>query len=441
MKAPRTHAKLSFLTGRPRIQTQWVSGPNERRRWVVFGAKLSVFLALPWITINGAPALLFDIPNRRYHAFGAVYWPQDFYMVGLVLAIAAMLLFATASVVGRVFCGHACPHTLLTTLFMAIDHAIEGDRPARLARDAKGGIDARRALKHGVWVLIAAYMGFTFTSYFVGVDALLRGDIGIAPAVTWLAISAVVYLFAGHLRDFICTTVCPYGRFQGAMQDAASQLVTYDTKRGEPRGKGAITIERGGCVDCGLCVAVCPMGIDIRNGPQYECITCARCIDACDSTMIKIHAPIGLIAYAAPEQVKVPYGRRMWYAAVLVALVGGLVMLVNTRPLIGISASRDRGVAITLPDGRASNLYALTLLNKDTRPHALTLTLAGIDGQLVVGENPIQLAAGESRRVNASVVLAAPTEVPVPFTFALSGGAFGCEARATFVAPVKRAQL
>lgn len=461
MSAPRTHAKPAFLTGRPRVQTQWVWGPYEKRRWAIFAAKFGIFLGLPWITVGGAPALLFDVPARRYHVFGQVFWPQDFYVLGLVLAVAALLLFTTTALVGRVFCGHACPQTLLTSLFMLIDHWIEGDRPARLKLDAGGGTPlqrARRVLKHAVWMAISLGFGFTFTSYFVGAHELLRevatGTIGVAPAATWLFIAGLTYLFAGHLRDFICTTVCPYGRFQGALQDDASLIVTYDAVRGEPRGKGKDQVAKGGCVDCGACVTACPMGIDIRKGYQYECITCSRCIDACNDTMGRIGAAPDLIRYASlatwKERVENPEApfpaprenrwwrpRLGWYAAVLAALVGAIAVLVTTRPLLALDVLRDRNTAITMPDGRTSNLYTLKVLNKDVLPHTLALEVEGLPAQLVIGENPIVVAPGEIKQVKASVLVAPGKELrPLPFRFRLvETGAVRDMAPATFVPP------
>ena len=463
MSSPRTHAKPALLTGRPRVQTQWVWGPYEKRRWAIFAAKLGIFLALPWIPIGGAPALLFDIPARRYHAFGQVFWPQDFYMLGLTLAVFAVLLFATTALVGRVFCGHACPHTLLTSLFMLVDHLVEGDRPARIKLDAGLGTPAqkaRRVAKHGAWLAISLGLGFTFVSYFVGAHELLRrtlaGELGGAPLAGIAFIAGLSYLFAGHLRDWICTTVCPYGRFQGAMQDDASLIVTYDAVRGEPRGKGKEQVAKGGCVDCGACVTACPMGIDIRQGPQYECITCSRCIDACNHTMDKIGAAPDLIRYASlqtwQERVENPEApwpvprdnrwwrpRLGWYAVVLAALVGAIAVLVTNRPLLALDVARDRLTAFRLPDGRVSNLYALKLLNKDTVARVVHLDLEGLDGQLVVGENPITLAPGEIRSLRASVLIPASSELrPLPFRFRLierSTRAVKDLAPATFVVP------
>jgi cytochrome c oxidase accessory protein FixG len=463
MSTIRTHAKKAALTGRPRVQTQWVWGVNEKRRWILFAIKFAIFLGLPWIPVDGQPALFFDLANRQFHVFGAVFWPQDFYMLGLVFAVAAVLLFFTTSLVGRVFCGHACPHTLLTSLFMQVDHWIEGDRPKRLAMDGgkwTPGSVARRALKHAVWLAIAGWMGFTFVSYFVGAHALAHSFATFSlsgPALgVWLFISALTLAFAGHLRDWVCVTVCPYGRFQSAMQDDDSLLVTFDAVRGDPRGKTKEVRERGGCVECGMCVTACPMGIDIREGYQYECITCGRCVDACDKTMDMIGAPGGLIRYvslqewshhqAHPEEPLPPLKehkwirpRLMWYAGVLASLLGLLTYLVATRPLFGLEAVRDRGRIITLADGRVSNLYALKLLNKDKHPHRFRVVLQGLDGELMLGTNPIELAPGAIQALNASVVVKpGALDRPLPFTFKLLDATTGKvhdSANATFVGP------
>ncbi|HEY9721514.1 MAG TPA: cytochrome c oxidase accessory protein CcoG [Oscillatoriaceae cyanobacterium] len=457
---PTAHVP-ALLTGRPRVQPRWIWGKHERRRWTVFAIKFGIFLGLPWITVGGAPALLFDVPDRQYHLFGQVFWPQDFYLLGLFFAIAAFLLFFTTALIGRLWCGFACPQTLLTSLFMLLDDWIEGDRASRLAMDHapfKPAHLARRALKHAVWLLVAGFFGFTFTSYFVGAHELLQRawthTLALPYVGLWVFISGITYLFAGHLRDWVCTTVCPYGRFQGAMQDVDSLLVTYDRVHGEPRGKSKEIVLRGGCVDCGQCVAVCPMGIDIRQGYQYECISCMRCIDACDATMTRLHQPVDLIRLASqqerdtheqqPEAPLTPLAqhhwwrpRLTWYAAVLAALVGALVVLLVNRPLLAVEVDRDRNAVFALPHGQASNLYALTLVNKDTKPHRVQLALDGLDGRLVMGTNPLTLAPGAITHVDASVLAPRPGDRPVPVRFTLrdEAGALRGTARATFFAP------
>jgi cytochrome c oxidase accessory protein FixG len=453
------------VTGRPRVQTKWIWGAHERRRWTVFAAKFAVFLVLPWIAVGGAPALFFDVTARKFHVFGQVFWPQDFYLLGLFLAISALLLVITTSLVGRVWCGYACPQTLLTSLFMVIDHAIEGDRARRILMD-KGTMTKsqrfRRLLKHKVWLLVAAFFGFTFTCYFFSAVSMVNGvatlTLSTGALALWAFITAITYLDAGHLRDWVCTTVCPYGRLQGAMQDTDSLIVTYDKTRGEPRGKGKAVIERGGCVDCNQCVNACPMGIDIRKGYQYECITCSRCIDACNDTMSRIGAAPDLIRYAswneaeahekAPETPWPTARNRKWwrprptlYAVALVGLVGVTAGMVVTRPLLTLEASRDRVRMLQLADGRVSNLYTLKLINKDTRPHTVKLELSGLDGQLLGGETPLVLAPGSFQELSASVVVkSVDPHVARTFEFNLRDvdtGALKDQADASFVVPVQ----
>jgi cytochrome c oxidase accessory protein FixG len=466
MKTPgalRPYVKFQLLTGRPRVQTKWVWGPRERLRWCIFSVKYSIFLLLPWLAVGGAPALLFDLPSRHYYVFGQVFWPQDFYLLGLFLAVAAVMLAFSTALVARSWCGFACPQTLLTHLFMLIDHHVEGDRPSRLALDG-GKSDlahkARRALKHGLWLGISAILGFTFTSYFVGAHWLLRqalqGTLSGWPLGSWAFITGLTYLFAGHLRDWVCTTVCPYGRFQGTMQDADSLLVTYDSGRGEPRGKGAVTIARGGCVDCNQCVTACPMGIDIRNGPQFECISCMRCVDACDAMMGRVGAAPNLVRLAsfaelearalAPNAPWPVRGARHWlrprvlvYAAVLAVLVGSLGSLVVLRPLLAIEVSRDPNRVFGLPGGRVGNFYHLTVLDKDTRSRAVRVRLEGIEGRLVGLDQVLMLPAGEIASFSASVVAAGNgLAAPRPFDFclvdAVTGKSVGL-AHATLVEP------
>jgi cytochrome c oxidase accessory protein FixG len=448
--ATRPSAKLQLLTGRPRVQTKWVFGPRERLRWSIFAVKYAIFLALPWIPVGGAPALWFDIPHRRYHVFGQVFWPQDFYLLGLFLAIAAIMLFFSTTLAARSWCGFACPQTLLTHLFMLIDHWVEGDRPARLALDKGQGALGRRVAKHAIWIGISALLGYTFVRYFTAGEAW-----GWYARATFTFISGITYLFAGHLRDWVCTTVCPYGRFQGAMQDADSLVVTYDAERGEPRGKGKEAIERGACVDCNQCVTACPMGIDIRKGLQFECISCQRCLDACNLTMSRVGAAPDLIRMASlrEQEARQATGawpkrtarhwlrpRVLWYAAVLAALVGTLATLVVTRPLLGIEASRDANRVFTLPGGRTSGFYKLTLLNKDTRARVVSVELAGLPGQLVGAEGVLTLPPGELTTLNASVVAPAAGGPPRPFRFVLRDAAshqVAGEARATLVEVIR----
>jgi cytochrome c oxidase accessory protein FixG len=462
-KATLPYAKRHFLTGRPRVQTKWVFGPREQLRWVIFTIKFAIFLVLPWLVVGGTPAVWFDIPNRHYHLFGQTFWPQDFYLLGLFLAVAAVMLFFSTALVSRSWCGFACPQTLLTSLFMVIDHHVEGDRRSRLTLD--GGhapleLMARRALKHGIWLGISAALGFTFTSYFVGAHELVRrtlsGELSGFALGTWGFITGITYLFAGHLRDWVCTTVCPYGRFQGAMQDVDSLVVTYDIGRGEPRGKTPATIARGGCVDCNQCVTVCPMGIDIRKGPQYECISCMRCIEACDTMMHGVGAAPNLIrlaslrefeTHAATSEAAWPVRQaRHWlrprvlgYSGVWVALVATLTTLMITRPLLAIEAQRDPNRVFTLAGGRTSDFFRLTLLNKDGRSHTVRVELSGLDGQLVGAGGILTLAPGKITNMAASVVASASASPSRPFTFRLvdtrTGQPVG-EARATFVEPL-----
>lgn len=451
MAGPPTHRTRAALTGRPKIQPLWVVGKRERVRLGLFALKLAVFLGLPWLSVGGAPALYFDVPTRRYHVFGATFWPQDFYMLGLVLAIAAVLLFVTTSLVGRIFCGFACPHTLMTTLFMALERAVEGPRHQRLAADGgKGGWKAkgRRALKHVVYVLAALVLGFTFVSYFTGawplLQSLLAGRMVLPVAALGAFVAGVIYLFAGHLREWVCLTVCPYGRFQGAMQDQHTKMVTYDASRGEKRGNPKAP-DRGDCVDCGLCVVTCPTGIDIREGWQYDCIGCMRCMDACDQTMAKWGQPGGLIRLlsatevekltpradrAETPEVEAPArrhpgirirARHVWYAAVLGGLVGLLATLVATRPLVVFSARREPTAAFATASGGGVNLYRFTVGNKDHRMRRFTLEALEPDLMLSPVAPTFALEPGGIASATVSARRrAGGSGAPKPVRFALS---------------------
>ncbi len=303
--------RLSGIEASSNIQPRAVSGVFATWRWAMVWATQLWFYGMPWLNWHGRQAVLFDLEGRRFYIFGTVLFPQDLILLTGVLVFSALLLFAATALYGRVWCGFACPQTVYTEIFSWVEHRAEGDRLARMRLDdAPWSIQkfARRGTKHLAWVTIALLTGFSLVGWFTPVRALAAS----VPAVAFgpwegfwiLFYAAATYLHAGVLKEKICQHACPYGRFQGSMLDAASRVITYDVARGEPRGSrtrgsDARSIGQGDCVDCTLCVQVCPVGIDIRNGLQAECISCGLCIDACNGVMDKMKAPRGLISFRA----------------------------------------------------------------------------------------------------------------------------------------------
>ncbi|MHA7872046.1 MAG: cytochrome c oxidase accessory protein CcoG, partial [Hyphococcus sp.] len=294
------------------IYPKLVHGTFRKLKWAILFATLGVYYILPWIRWTRGPgepdqAVLVDFPGRRFYFFFIEIWPDELYFVTGLLILAALALFLATALFGRVWCGYACPQTVWTDLFIAVERFIEGDRNKRM-RLAKAPWDAekigKKALKHAIWIIIAAATGGAWVLYFHDAPTIF-GQLftGAAPFSAYLFLGILTfttYTLAGAMREQVCTYMCPWPRIQAALTDEETLQVTYKKDRGEPRGahkKGESWEERGDCIDCKACVAACPMGIDIREGAQLECINCALCIDACDDIMKKIDRPLGLIAY------------------------------------------------------------------------------------------------------------------------------------------------
>ncbi len=338
----------------------------QKWRWATIWFTQIIFYGLPWLTWNDRQAVLFDLAARKFYIFGLVLWPQDIVFLSALLIISAFALFLFTAVGGRLWCGYACPQTVYTEIFMWIERRIEGDRAKRMALDRQP-MDARKfalkTAKHSAWIAVALWTGYTFVGYFtpvreLGADAL-RLDFGGWSAFWVLFYGFATYGNAGWMREQVCKYMCPYARFQSAMFDQDTLIVTYDASRGEPRGAGSKKKSRadlglGDCVDCGLCVQVCPTGIDIRNGLQYECIGCAACIDACDYVMERTGLPKGLIRYSTTNALQEKLdSTAMWrrvfrprvlvYGALLGAIVVGLVAALLLRVPLKVDVIRDRG--------------------------------------------------------------------------------------------------
>jgi len=403
----------AFYAAAEKIYPREIDGRFARMRKVAAIALLGLFYSVAWLQWQGHQALLFDLPARKFHIFGLTLWPQDFLYLALLLIIAALSLFFFTALAGRLWCGYACPQTAWTELFIWIEQWTEGDRSRRMKLD-RGPWNLEKITRKGVkqllWVTLAVYTGFTFVGYFTPIRSLggqlLSGSVG-AWALFWIFLySLATYGNAGFLREQVCKYMCPYARFQSAMFDKDTLIISYDEARGEPRGarrRGTAARPQGlgDCIDCTLCVQVCPTGIDIRRGLQYECIACGACIDACDGVMDKMGSPRGLIRYTTEQalhgrQTHIIRPRMIVYAALLTVVAGFLVYSLFTRTPLILDVIRDRNALYREVHGdRIENIYSLKVINLDNAPHTYRLLAGGIDQmQVATPTEPIQIPAG-----------------------------------------------
>jgi cytochrome c oxidase accessory protein FixG len=403
--AVNAQAKRQLYSKREKIFPKLVHGRFRRIKWAVMAVTLAIYYLTPWIRWDRGPgqpdqAVLLDLPNRRFYLFFIEIWPQQIYYLTGLLILAAIGLFLVTSVAGRVWCGYTCPQTVWTDLFVLVERLVEGDRAERIRLDKKpwtAGKIARRSLKHGLWIVIAAATGGAWVFYFADAPTLAADLLAFqAPMVSYAFIGLLTfttYWLGGHMREQVCTYMCPWPRIQGAMLDEESMVVTYRAWRGEPRGplrKGAIATGNGDCIDCKQCVVACPMGIDIRDGQQLECITCALCIDACDDVMTRIGKPRGLIAYdtlgnldrrarGEPARVRLLRPRTLLYAAILLLVTGIMAFSFGTRSELEINVINDRNpLYVTLSDGAIRNGYTLKILNMANEPRHFALSIEGL---------------------------------------------------------------
>ncbi|OWW19190.1 cytochrome c oxidase accessory protein CcoG [Noviherbaspirillum denitrificans] len=420
-QAPQSVSVIRMYAPRTHIYAREAKGRYATWRWVCVWLTQLVFYGLPWLPWNGRQAVLFDLAARKFYLFGIVLWPQDLIYLAVLLIVAAFSLFLFTAIAGRVWCGFACPQTVYTEIFMWFERKAEGERSARMRLDRQPwNLEkvARKSAKHGAWIAFALWTGFTFVGYFTPVRTLAAETAALAlgPWQTFwvLFYSLATYGNAGWLREQVCRTMCPYARFQSAMFDADSLIVSYDRQRGEPRSSKAAKTS-GACIDCSLCVQVCPTGIDIRNGLQYDCIGCAACVDACDSVMDKIGAPRGLVRFTTDNALRIglstgAIARRVLRPRVLV--YSGLLLLVITafwtallnRTPLKMDVIRDRGVlAREVEDGMIENVYRLQVMNTSEQPRRYRLAVSGIDGIRITTADEVRLEATESRAVPVTV--------------------------------------
>lgn len=388
---------------------------------VLFG----LYFGAVWLTWDGRQAVLWDIAQRRFHIFGATFWPEDLTLLTAGLVICAFGLFFITVLAGRVWCGYSCPQSMWTWLFLWLERVSEGDRNQRMRLDRAPWSWhklLRRGQKHLLWLLVSFATALTFVGYFTPVrelvSELLSWEAG-AMALFWLFFfTAATYINAGWLREKVCLHMCPYGRFQSVMLDDDSLVISYDAGRGEARGHrkrdvAPATLGLGDCIDCQQCVQVCPTGIDIRDGLQMECIGCAACIDACDSIMDRMGYDRGLIRYASHNQLAggrlhLLRPRLLGYAAVLATMVAALAWGVSSRSLIDLDVAKDRSLFRYNGAGLVENSYQLKLLNKASEPRTFVLSAQGPSGLVLDGPRRLTLSSGEVREL--AVAVAVPPE-------------------------------
>lgn len=421
--------ETSLYEVRKKIYPRAVSGWFARWRAAVVIATQLAFYGSPWLTWNDRQAVLFDLVSRKFYIFGLVFWPQDFIFLTALLIICAYSLFLFTAIAGRLWCGYACPQTVYTEMFMWIERKIEGDRVQRMRLDSSA-LGARKLglklLKHAVWIAIALWTGFTFVGYFTPIKTLAASFAGwtLGPWETfWIFFYAfATYGNAGWMREQVCKYMCPYARFQSVMFDPDTLIITYDGKRGDPRGARSRKADPramglGDCVDCNICVQVCPTGIDIRNGLQYECIGCAACIDGCDQVMDKMGYPRGLIRYSTENAIAGKYSDRditrhltrpriVIYSVLLLVICGAFLGGLLLRSPLKVDVIRDRGAMLRdAGGGLIENVYRLQFINTDEQPRRYGVTASGLPGMQVILRQPVEVPSATTQTFPVAIRL------------------------------------
>ncbi|PRB82978.1 cytochrome c oxidase accessory protein CcoG [Pseudomonas sp. MYb185] len=442
------------------IHTRGFKGRYRRFRLLGTGLLFLLFFGTAWLNWDQRQAVLWDLVSRKFHIFGATFWPQDLILLSAILIIAAFGLFFITVVAGRIWCGYTCPQSVWTWIFMWAEKVTEGDRHQRIRLDAAPwSLDKllRRGAKHAIWLAVSLITALTFIGYFAPIrelsSDLLTFNLG-GQAAFWLFFfTAATYINAGWLREKVCRDMCPYGRFQSAMFDRDTLVIAYDAERGEQRGprrkdSEPAALGLGDCIDCTLCVQVCPTGIDIRDGLQYECIACAACIDACDSIMDRMGYARGLISYTSERaqhggQTRWLRPRLLGYGSVLALMIGLFVVALMERPLMSLDVTRDRTMFRENNAGQLENSYSLKVINKRQQPGHYQLRLdAPADLQLSAPVT-LQLDAEDIRDIPLRVIWtgeqlpAARQRIRFVLT-AMDDNSVPVVAESTFLAPVRR---
>ena len=455
--------EVALYEVRRKIYPRAVSGRFAAWRWGLVWLTQLVFYGLPWLQWGSRPAVLFDLEARRFFLFGVVLYPQDFiYLTGL-LVVSALGLFLFTAVAGRLWCGYACPQTVYTEIFMWIERRIEGDRAQRIKLDRSpmsAAKLARKGVKHLLWMAVALWTGISFVGYFTPIDALLAALLTLSTG-PWETFWVLFYGFAtwgnaGFMREQVCKYMCPYARFQSAMFDKDTMIITYDPGRGEPRGPRSRKADPkarplGDCVDCDICVHVCPTGIDIREGLQYECIGCAACIDGCNQVMDRMGYPRGLIRYTTENALALQLDHRaivrrvlrprvLAYSAILFAITLGIFGHLALRTPLKADVMRDSALGREVEDGMVENSYRVQIINPTEQARRFRVTVGGIESVFVAGESEFEVGPAGVRMVPLTVRVkpghGAPGSNRLSFRVeAIDDATVGVEARSTFFVP------
>ena len=430
-KAPANEVVISLYESQDKVYPRSVSGFFTQWRWAMIWLTQLFFYGVPWLEWGQRQALLFNLESKRFYIFKLVLYPQDLIYLTAILIISALSLFLFTAIAGRLWCGYTCPQTVYTEIFLWIERKIEGDRATRMKLDAADMSPeklARKGAKHFVWIAFALWTGFTFVGYFTPIRELWAAvmSYSLSPwEMFWVCFYGfATYGNAGFMREQVCKYMCPYARFQSAMFDDDTLIVTYDEARGEPRGgrsrkADASSQKLGSCIDCNLCVQVCPTGIDIRKGLQYECIGCGACADVCDTVMDKMGYERGLVKYSTQNAIdnnwthsqmlrRILRPRVLIYASILLLLIAALVASLWFRTPFRVDVVRDRGVMARLSDdGKLENVYRLQIMNGTETPQHFTLNVTGIDDIEIETEAASDNDDGED---DIKTILVKPTE-------------------------------
>ncbi|MFB4391896.1 MULTISPECIES: cytochrome c oxidase accessory protein CcoG [unclassified Pseudomonas] len=442
------------------IHTRSFTGFYRNLRIGFAGLLFALFFGTAWLDWNGRQAVLWDVAESKFHIFGATFWPQDFILLSALLIICAFGLFAITVFAGRVWCGYSCPQSVWTWLFMWCEKVTEGDRNQRIKlAAAPWSLEklTRRTVKHGLWLSIGVLTALTFVGYFTPIRPLAAElatlQLGGVPLFWVLFFTGATYLNAGWLREAVCMHMCPYARFQSVMFDKDTLAVAYDPRRGEGRGARRKDSDYkaqglGDCIDCTLCVQVCPTGIDIRDGLQMACIGCAACIDACDDVMDKMGYARGLIGYKSEHTLQggTTHGLRprlLGYAAALLVMIGALLLALQLRPMVSLDVIKDRGLFRENAQGQIENIYLLKVINKTQQVRHYQLRLVDADGYVLHGKTEFVIPAGEMSELPVSVAMLAerPSSSSVELTFEVrdrDAALLHSRAQSRFVAPMNR---
>ena len=418
---------ISLYVAHQKIYPRSVKGLFNNWRWAMVWLTQLIFYGLPWLEWGQRQAVLFDLGVRRFYIFGLVLYPQDFiYLTGLMV-ISALSLFLFTAVAGRLWCGYACPQTVYTEIFLWVEKLVEGDRSAQMRRDRQGwGLERiiRKTIKHLIWIAIGLWTGFTFVGYFTPIRELGLQYVQMSMS-SWETFWAFFYGFAtygnaGFMRELVCKHMCPYARFQSAMFDKDTLIVTYDAQRGEPRGSRSrkadpAALKLGACVDCDLCVQVCPTGIDIRKGLQYECIGCGACVDGCNAVMDRMGYARGLVKYSTDNALKQGWDQRqvlrhvlrprvLIYSAILLSIVLAMLISLSLRTAFKVDVVRDRGVmARTVASGNIENVYRLQIMNATEKVQRYKISVSGLPGLRLDSESVVRIESTQARWVGVRV--------------------------------------